>query len=79
MIAVPTGVALGELATRLQADSSGAVKREYCDMFNTAQGEARRRLHEPLPAPEYETTAALVTGTQQCTEVIDAVWNALHP
>ncbi|WP_129646160.1 hypothetical protein [Peristeroidobacter agariperforans] len=79
MITVPTGVALGELATRLQADDSGAVKREYCDMFNAAQGEARRRLHEPLPAPDFETTAALVTGTQQCTEVIEAVWNALHP
>ena len=79
MIAVPTGVPLGELAMRLQADDAGAVKREYCDMFDAAQGEARRRLHQPLPAQDYETAAALVEGTQQCTAVIEAVWNALHP
>jgi hypothetical protein len=76
---VPNGVALGELASRLQADETGELKREYCAMFIAAQGEARRRLHEPLPPEDHEMAAALAEGAQHCAEVIDAVWSAMHP
>ena len=75
---VPTG-ALGEFAARLQADESGAIKREYCEMFDAAQSEARRRMYEPLTTEEHEAAAALAESTQQCSEVVGKVWSALHP
>jgi len=79
MKAVTPTVALGELASRLRADESGELKREQCAMFDAAHGDARRRLHEPLTTEEHEATLALAEGTRQCTDVITAVWNALHP
>ena len=78
-VIVPQGIALGELASRLQADTSGELRREYCEMFASAQGTARRRLQEPQPAEEFEMNAALMEGAQLCDEVISAVWHALHP
>ena len=78
-IGVPTGAPLGELASRLQADESGAIKREYCEMFDAAQSEARRRMYEPLTTQEHEAAAALAESTRQCSEVVGMVWSALHP
>ncbi len=78
-ITVPEGIPLGDLASRLRADASGEVKLEYRRMFDTAHDEARRLLHEPLTSEDHETTAALADGTRLCSEVIDQVWNALHP
>ena len=78
-LGVPTGTALGEFASRLQADEAGAVKREYCEMFDAAQSEARRRMHEPLTTEEHEAAAALAESTRQCSEVVGTVWSALHP
>jgi hypothetical protein len=79
MIIVPTDVALGELASRLRADESGDLQREYSALFDKAQGDARRRLYEPLTTEEHEATLALAEGTRHCTDVINAVWHALHP
>jgi hypothetical protein len=76
---MPTDAPLGELASRLRADEVGDVKREYCDMFDSSQSEARRRLQEPLMPQEHEATVALADGARQCSEVINAVWNAMHP
>lgn len=76
---VPTGTPLGEFASRLQADESGAIKREYCAMFDAAHSEARRRMYEPLTTEEHEAAAALAESTQQCSEVVGKVWIALHP
>lgn len=76
---VPTEAPLGEFASRLQADESGAIKREYCDMFDAAQSEARRRMYEPLTTEEHEAAAALAESTRQCSEVVGMVWSALHP
>ena len=77
-VSVPI-TALGEFASRLQADEAGDVKRECCGIFDAAHSEARRRLYEPLTTDEHEETVALVEGTRQCSEVISTVWNALHP
>jgi hypothetical protein len=71
--------ALGELASRLQGDASGELRREYCDMFVAAQDVARRRLQEPQTAEEFDMNAALMEGAQLCDEVVVAVWHALHP
>lgn len=78
-IVVPAVSSLGELASRLAADSEGQVRREYCEMFDAAQAAARRRLYEPLTPEEHETNAALVESAQLCSEVIAAVWQSLHP
>jgi hypothetical protein len=78
-LAVPTGAPLGEFASRLQADESGSIKREYCEMFDAAQSEARRRMYEPLTTEEHEAAAALAESTRQCSEVVGRVWSALHP
>lgn len=78
-VVVPQGVALGDLASRLQADTSGELRREYCEMFANAQSTARRRLQEPQSAEEFEMNAALMEGAQLCEETISAVWHALHP
>jgi hypothetical protein len=79
LLAVPAGTALGEFASRLQADTAGTIKREYCEMFDAAQSEARRRMYEPLTADEHEAAAALAESTRQCSEVVGMVWSALHP
>jgi hypothetical protein len=79
MTAVTPTAALGELASRLQADQSGELRREQCAMFDSAQSDARRRMYEPLTTEEHEATLALAEGTRHCTDVINAVWNALHP
>lgn len=71
--------ALGELASRLQADQSGELRREYCEMFAAVQDSARWRCQEPLPKEEFERNAALLEAAQLCDEVISAVWRALHP
>jgi hypothetical protein len=76
---VPTDTPLGEFASRLQADESGEIKREYGEMFDAAQSEARRRMYEPLTTQEHEATAALAESTQLCSEVVGKVWSALHP
>ena len=76
---VPTMAPLGELASRLQADESGAIKRECCDRFDAAHSEARRRMYEPLTTEEHEIAAALAESTQLCSEVVGKVWSALHP
>jgi hypothetical protein len=78
-VVVPQGIALGELASRLQSDASGELRREYCEMFASAQSTARRRLQEPQTTQEFEMNAALMEGAQLCEEVISAVWHALHP
>jgi hypothetical protein len=78
-LCVPDERRLGELASRLCADESGEVRREYCRMFDMAQDEARRRLHEPLTAEDHEAAAALADGVRQCSKVIHQVWNVLHP
>jgi len=78
MIIVPE-VALGELATRLRTDECGDLQREYSALFDKAQSDARRRLYEPLTTEEHEATLALAEGTRHCTDVINAVWQALHP
>ncbi len=78
-VTVPAGVALGELAARLSADETGELKREYREGFVAAHEEARRRLHEPMPPQDHEVTAALAEGALECAEVIEAVWNAMHP
>jgi hypothetical protein len=78
MIVVPE-VALGELAARLRTDESGDLRRDYSALFDKAQGDARRRLHEPLTTEEHEATLALAEGTRHCADVINAVWHALHP
>lgn len=78
-ICVPTAAPLGEFASRLQADESGAIKREYAEMFDTAHSEARRRMYEPLTTEEHEVAAALAESTQLCSEVVGKVWSALHP
>ena len=78
-IRAPAGVPLGEFASRLQADESGTIKREYCEMFDAAQSEARRRMYEPLTTEEHEAAAALAESTQLCSEVVGKVWSALHP
>jgi hypothetical protein len=71
--------ALGELANRLEADVSGEIRREYCEMFAAARDTARRRLQEPQSAEEFDMNAALMESAQLCDEVISAVWHALHP
>ena len=76
---VPSQTPLGEFASRLQADESGAMKREYCEMFDGAHSEARRRMYEPLTTEEHEAAAALAESTQLCSEVVGKVWSALHP
>lgn len=78
-VVVPQGIALSELASRLQADASGELRREYCKMFASARSTARRRLQEPQTTEEFEMNAALMEGTQLCDAVISAVWHALHP
>lgn len=78
-LAVPTATPLGEFASRLQADESGAMKREYCEMFDAAHSEARRRTYEPLTTEEHEAAAALAESTQLCSDVVGKVWSALHP
>ena len=79
MKVVVPAASLGELASHLAADDDGQVRREYCEMFAAAQAAARRRMHEPLTPQEHETNAALVESAQLCSEVIAAVWSALHP
>jgi hypothetical protein len=76
---IPEGVPLGALASALSADHGGAVKREFAEIFIKAQNDARRRLHEPLPPQEHDAAAALAEGAREGLDVIDAVWNALHP
>jgi hypothetical protein len=76
---VPDGVPLGVLASALQSDQNGAVKRELIELFASAGSDARRRLHEPLTPQDHDATAALAQAASECTDVIDAVWNALHP
>lgn len=76
---IPEGVALGALATVLSADHSGAAKREFAELFIKARNDARRRLHEPLPPQEHDAAAALAEGARESLDVIDAVWNVLHP
>lgn len=76
---IPQAAALGELASRLQADDDGGLRREYCDMFAIAAEGARKRLHEPLTSEEFETNAALAEGAELSTEVISTVWSVLHP
>lgn len=78
-VTVPEGIPLGDLASRLLADATGEAKLEYRRVFDTAHDQARRRLQEPLTPEDHETTAALADGTRLCSEVIDQVWNALHP
>lgn len=78
-VIVPQGVALGDLASRLQADTAGELRREYCEMFANAQDTARRRLQEPQAAEDFEMNAALMEGAQLCDEVVSTVWHALHP
>ena len=74
----PDGPVLGELASRLQADQDGSVRREYCEMFLAAKIAARKRLHEPLMSEEFETHAAVAAGADLSIEVISTVWSALH-
>ena len=76
---IPEGVPLGVLASALQADQNGTMRRELMELFTDASSEARRRLHEPLTPQDHDATAALAKAASECTEVIDAVWNALHP
>jgi hypothetical protein len=76
---IPQDVPLGVLASALQADQSGAMRRELMELFTDASNEARRRLHEPLTPQDHDATAALAKASGECAEVIDAVWNALHP
>jgi hypothetical protein len=76
---VPPAGALGELASRLQADDDGSVRRDYCTSFETAIGSARMRLREPLAPEEFEMNAALTEGAELSAEVISAVWHTLHP
>jgi hypothetical protein len=78
-LTVPAGTPLGEFASRLQADESGAIKREYSEMFDAAQSEARRRMYEPLTTEEHAAAVALAESTQLCSEVVAKVWSALHP
>ncbi len=78
-VVIPEGVPLGVLASALQADQTGAVKRELIELFDGAGTDARRRLHEPLMPQDHDRTAALAQAASECAEVIDAVWNALHP
>lgn len=78
-VVVPAATPLGEFASRLQMDESGTIKREYCELFDAAQSEARRRMYEPLTTEEHEAAAALAESTRQCSEVVGMVWNALHP
>jgi nitrate reductase assembly molybdenum cofactor insertion protein NarJ len=79
MMTIPNATLLGEFASRLQTDASGELKRQYCEMFDAAQSEARRRLYEPLTTEEHESTLALAEGSRECAEVVTLVWNALHP
>ena len=76
---VPEGVPLGALASALQADHSGVAKQELIEMFNRASSDARRRLYEPLTPQDHDAMAALAQASHACAEVVDAVWNALHP
>lgn len=78
-VIVPQGEALGDLASRLQSDTNGELRRDYCEMFANAQDMARRRLQEPQAAEDFEMNAALMEGAQLCDEVVSAVWHALHP
>jgi len=76
---IPESVPFGALASALRADQSGAVRGEYTELFITARNEARRRVHEPLLPQDHAVAAALAEGASECIDVIDAVWNALHP
>ena len=69
---------LGDLASRLQADESGALRDEYCAMFDGIQTDARRRTFEPLTAAEHEEAAALALCAQRCSEIVRLIWKALH-
>lgn len=75
----PENGVLGELASRLQADYDGSLRREYCEMFSTAAEAARKRLHEPLTSEEFETNVALAGSAGLSAEVIATVWSVLHP
>lgn len=76
---IPQTATLGELASRLQADDGGVVRREYCEMFAIAAEGARKRLHEPLTSEAFETNAALAESAELSAEVISKVWSVLHP
>lgn len=75
---VPAAAPLSELATRLRMDADGSAKLEYSDMFEAARAAAKQRLREPLPTDEFEIQTALEQGAGLCSDVISAVWNALH-
>lgn len=76
-LSMPTAP-LSELASRLQADEAGALRDEYCAMFDAAQTDARRRTFEPLPTEEHEESVLLAMCTQSCSEIVSDVWKALH-
>jgi hypothetical protein len=64
----------GELARRLRDDANDSVLSEYRSCFEQARDGARQRLHEPLPADEFQSQQALA----QCTDLSIEVLNAVH-
>jgi len=68
----------GELARRLHDDASDSVLTEYRSCFEQARASARQRLHEPLPADEFQTQEALAQSAELSIEVLDAVHATLR-
>lgn len=64
----------GELARRLRDDANDSVLGAYRSCFEQARDSARQRLHQPLPADEFESQQALA----QCTDFAIEVLNAVH-
>lgn len=67
-----------EFATRLLADSSGALCAEYRRLMEQAVATGTERLRHPLEQREYAATRALVESAAVSVEVLQNVWDSMH-
>ena len=67
-----------EFATRLLADSSGALCAEYRRLREEAVATGAERLRHPLEQREYAATRALVESAAVSAEVLQNIWNSMH-